>query len=128
LPICTKCGSEVGEEMSECPYCGCLLKGGPAVINPAVSRNPIETKNSGLAAVLSLIIPGLGQMYVGKIGRGLLILFIGIPCSAIIALFFFWLIAPLFLPLAFWIWNVFDAGNQCNEYNSRTENHKYYSK
>jgi hypothetical protein len=59
----------------------------------------IGTKNSGLAAAPSLIIPSLGQMYAGQIARsrGLLFLFIGIPLTIIITLFFFWLILPLFL-------------------------------
>jgi TM2 domain-containing membrane protein YozV len=103
LPFCPKCGKEVTEEMSVCPYCGNPLKVMPTQREAPVSRVTVGTKNSGLAAVLSLIIPGLGQMYAGKIGRGLFFLFIGIPLTVIIALFFFWLILPLFLPLAFWI-------------------------
>jgi TM2 domain-containing membrane protein YozV len=105
--------------MNVCPYCGNPLKVMPAYREATASRVTVGTKNSGLAAVLSLIIPGLGQMYAGKIGRGLFFLFIGIPLTVIIALFFFWLILPLFLPLAFWIWNIFDAYNICNEYNRR---------
>jgi TM2 domain-containing membrane protein YozV len=119
LPFCPKCGKEVTEEMNVCPYCGNPLKVMPAYTQAPSSRVSVGTKNSGLAAVLSLIIPGVGQMYAGQIGRGLLFLFIGIPLTAIIALFFFWLILPLFLPLAFWIWNIFDAYNLCNEYNRR---------
>jgi TM2 domain-containing membrane protein YozV len=119
LPFCPKCGKEVTEDMNVCPYCGNPLKVMPTQRKVPVSKVTVGTKNSGLAAVLSLIIPGLGQMYAGQIGRGLLFLFIGIPLTAIIALFFFWLILPLFLPLAFWIWNIFDAYNICNEYNRR---------
>jgi TM2 domain-containing membrane protein YozV len=33
-------------------------------------------KNSGLAAVLSFFIPGLGQIYNGQIGKGLIFIFI----------------------------------------------------
>jgi TM2 domain-containing membrane protein YozV len=119
LPFCPKCGKEVTEEMNVCPYCGNPLKVMPTQREMPVSRVTAGTKNSGLATVLSLIIPGLGQMYAGQIGRGLLFLFIGIPLTLIIAMFFFWLIFPLFLPLAFWIWNIFDAYNICNEYNRR---------
>jgi TM2 domain-containing membrane protein YozV len=119
LPFCPKCGREVTEEMNICPYCGNPLKAVPKQREVPVPRVTIGTKNSGLAAVLSLIIPGLGQMYAGQIGRGLLFLFVVIPLTVIIALFFFWLILPLFLPLAFWIWNIFDAYNICNEYNRR---------
>ena len=79
----------------------------------------VGTKNSGLAALLSLIIPGLGQMYAGRIARGLVFFFLGIQLTVIIAVFFFWLILPIFLPLAFWIWNIFDAHRLCNEYNRR---------
>jgi TM2 domain-containing membrane protein YozV len=118
LPFCPKCGREVTIEMNICPYCGNPLKAVPTQGEVPAPRVTIGTKNSGLAAVLSLIIPGLGQMYAGQIGRGLLFLFVVVPLTAIIALFFFWLILPLFLPLAFWIWNIFDAYNICNEYNS----------
>jgi len=118
LPFCLKCGKEVTEEMNVYPYCGNPLKVMPKQ-RETPSKVTVGTKISCLAAVLSLIIPGLGQMYAGQIGRGLLFLFIGVPLTAIIALFFFWLILPLFLPLAFWIWNIFDAYNICNEYNKR---------
>lgn len=104
--------------MNVCPYCGNPLKVMPQREIPA-HRVTVGTKNSGLAAVLSLILPGLGQMYAGQIGRGLLFLLIVVPLTAIIAVLFFWLILPLFLPLAFWIWNIFDAYNVCNEYNRR---------
>ena len=119
VPFCSKCGKEVTEEMNVCPYCGNPLKVIPSSMAVPVSRVTVATKNSGLAAVLSLLIPGAGQMYSGQIGRGLLFLFIVIPLTAIIAVLFFWLIFPLFLPLAFWIWNIFDAYNICNEYNRR---------
>ena len=111
MPFCAKCGKEVSEEFNVCPNCGNRLRAIPT------SRVTVGTKNAGFAAVLSLIIPGAGQMYAGRIGRGLLFLFIVIPLTAIIALFFFWLILPIFLPLAFWIWNIFDAANLCREYN-----------
>jgi len=117
LSFCSKCGKEVTEEMNNCPHCGNSLKVIPAQREVAGSRVAIGTKNSGLAAVLSLIIPGLGQMYAGRIGRGLLFLFIVVPMTVIIAMFFFWLFVPLFLPLGFWIWNIYDAYNLCNAYN-----------
>ena len=38
----------------------------------------METKNGGVAAVLSLFWPGVGQMYAGRIGRGFVVLAIAI--------------------------------------------------
>ena len=55
-------------------------------------------KNPGLAAVLSVIIPGAGQCYNGQIGKGLLFFFTA------------WLIIP-------WIWAIFDAYNSANRIN-----------
>ncbi len=113
MTFCSKCGKVVTEEMNVCPNCGNVLR-----IIPT-SRVTVGTKNPGVAAILSLFIPGLGQIYAGRIGRGLLMLFIVIPLSVLLALFFFWLLLPLLLPLAVWIWNIFDASNICKDYNRR---------
>ncbi len=55
-------------------------------------------KNPGLAAVLSFFIPGVGQMYNGEIGKGILFLITA------------WLIIP-------WIWSIFDAYSVANRIN-----------
>lgn len=117
MAFCTKCGKEVTEEMNVCPNCGNPLKVVPTRKEISTSSVTFGTKNSGLAAVLSLLIPGLGQMYAGRIGRGLIFLFLVVPMTVIIGLFLWFLFLPLFLPLAFWIWNIYDAYNICNQYN-----------
>jgi TM2 domain-containing membrane protein YozV len=58
-----------------------------------------KKKNSGLAAVASFLIPGLGQIYLGKIGKGIVILLL---C---------WLIIP-------WLYGIYDAYKSANNYNS----------
>lgn len=118
MPYCPKCGREVTDEMNVCPYCGNPLKAAQYSYAAPQPRPYAEAKNPGLGAVLS-IIPGVGQMYAGRIVRGLLFLIFGIPVAALIAALLFWLIIPLLLPLAFWIWNILDAYNLCNEYNAR---------
>ncbi len=116
MPYCPKCGREVADDMNICPYCGNPLKATATAPRVEAPRVTVGTKNPGLGAILSLV-PGLGQMYAGKIGRGLLFLILGIPVTVIIAILLFWLIIPLFLPFAFWLWNIFDAYNLCKEYN-----------
>lgn len=54
-------------------------------------------KSAGLAAFLSFLIPGLGQLYCGRIGRGILF-FLGSV-----------LLAPFFIGIGIWIWNIIDA-------------------
>jgi len=77
-------------------------------------------KSEGIAAVLSLLWPGLGQIYVSRIGRGLGIMVLGFVI-AFLAILFFWLIFPLILPLVYWIWNIFDAHKLAKEYNTFLE-------
>lgn len=67
-------------------------------------------KNPILAAVLSAIVPGLGQMYVGQWSRGLTLL-IGLTAQA--ALFYGVGAKGLIGALALiWLWNIWDAFSQ----------------
>ena len=56
-------------------------------------------KNSGLAAVLSFFVPGLGQIYNGQIGTGLLFFF-GT------AIGFLFLVVP---GIVLWIYGIYHA-------------------
>jgi TM2 domain-containing membrane protein YozV len=50
--------------------------------NPIITRNYVITeKNAGTAFIMSLVVPGSGQMYSGKVGRGLAI-FLTVPILA----------------------------------------------
>jgi TM2 domain-containing membrane protein YozV len=95
----------------------------------------IREKSTGVAAVLSIVWAGLGQVYVGKIGRGLALM-IAYFFAVFIGLFSFItggllggvagavggivLVGVLYFSL--WIWNVFDAYNLANEYNDSMRN------
>lgn len=59
-----------------------------------------KKKNVGIATALSILIPGVGQMYLGKVGRGILILL------------FSWLIIP-------WIYGIYDAYQYAKNYNAQ---------
>ena len=61
-------------------------------------------KNAGLAAVLSFLFAGLGQIYNGSIGKGILM----IVLQAINGLLMFVLIGFITYPLV-WIWGIYDA-------------------
>jgi len=74
---CAECSSEVSDKAVACPRCGAPVAGASPV-NVRTARNP------GVAAVLSLFIPGAGQIYNGEIGKGMGFL------GAVIALWAFW--------------------------------------
>jgi TM2 domain-containing membrane protein YozV len=73
---------------------------------PAESR--CEVKNPGTAAVLSVLWPGIGQIYNGKLPKGIAFILVHILLIAI------WLSGELsyvglLMPLAFWVFGVVDA-------------------
>ena len=92
---CKNCGAEIDEKAEICPKCGVRVKTIPITT---------EKKSSGIAAIASFFIPGLGQIYNGKIGKGIMYIIIGI----IFALLMFVLIGFILYPL-FWIYNMYDA-------------------
>ncbi len=123
MPYCPRCGRAVDEYAAFCPNCGAALTPQPAAPSPIPPSPPpppptytaprpvAGMKNEGLAAVLSFLFSGLGQIYVGRIGRGIGILIGGIVIA---------LISPLLLwipLLIYWIWNIYDAYNLAKQYN-----------
>ena len=64
---CPECGKEVSSVAMSCPSCG----------HPIAEPNQPPTQtlppkwNPGVAAVLSLVLPGAGQMYKGQVLNGL---------------------------------------------------------
>jgi TM2 domain-containing membrane protein YozV len=71
--FCEFCGNKlINPNAVVCPNCGADLKNTEI---PAYEV-PNKQKSPGLAAVLSFLICGLGQMYIGDIGRGVIFLII----------------------------------------------------
>ncbi len=65
-------------------------------------------KSEAVALLLSFLFPGLGQIYVGKVGRGLAFL-IGTIVLTIITFGIGGFIV--------WVWNIIDAYNQAKKHN-----------
>ena len=93
--FCKNCGQVIDEKAEICPKCGVRVKLVPITT---------EKKSSGIAAIASFFIPGLGQIYNGEIGKGIIFIIV----SIIFFLLMFVLIGFILLPL-FWIYNIYDA-------------------
>ena len=63
-----------------------------------------KEKNPGVAAVLSFIYPGLGQIYNEEIKKGIIFVVIGIAL-----VFSMFLLIGFILYPTFWAYNVYDA-------------------
>lgn len=70
-------------------------------------------KNPGLAAVLSFLFTGLGQIYNGQIGKGLL--YIGLMVLNVLLMF---VIIGLFTTPLFWGWGIYDAYKTAEKLNA----------
>ncbi len=133
MASCPNCHKELPNEARFCDACGTNLNGFPAQGPPYSPQqayqqpyqqpyypNPYYTlpvKNDGIAIILAFLIPGLGHIYIGRVGEGALYLVISIILG-IVALALIWLIIPLILPFIFWIWQIVDVHNKTNQYNS----------
>jgi len=71
-------------------------------------------KNAGLAAVLSFFFAGLGQIYNGQIGKGILFIIIQAINVFLWSVFIGFITYPIF-----WIWGMVDAYKTANKINER---------
>lgn len=76
-------------------------------------------KSPGIAAVLSFIWSGLGQIYNGQILKGLLVMLIQAVNVALM-----WILIGFFLYPIVWIWGMYDAYSVAARHNER---HGYVS-
>ena len=98
--FCHKCGSKITGNFKFCPNCGQEL-------NAKVSKSPktvaSSEKNILLAIILSVILPGLGQIYLGLDRKGAIFLIGFLLCTVI------------------WIWALIDTIISTNSINKGEE-------
>jgi TM2 domain-containing membrane protein YozV len=116
MKYCPECGKPLANEAANfCDNCGAKLLAAPTITvqppegsgagssspapEPVTIVQPDEEKSTAIAAICSLVIPGLGQVYDGKLERGFLIFF-----GTVIGLFVF--IIP---GLCVWAFGIYDA-------------------
>ena len=124
---CSKCGFELDSSSQFCNRCGAPTGRSPAAQLPANVATPGQPqvivvqsgKSAGLAAVLSFFWCGLGQIYNGQIGKGLLFGFLYLVSFILI----FAVIGIVTTPLL-WIWGMVDA-YQTSERLNREANRVY---
>ena len=68
---CPYCAEEIKTDAKKCKHCGELLDEDMRAERHVQTAVHHQKWNPGVAAVLSLVIPGAGQMYKGQVGNGL---------------------------------------------------------
>lgn len=84
----------------------------PGYQQQAAAVAVLGKKSAGLAAVLSLLLVGAGQMYCGRVGRGLAFLGAYFVSCLLMFLLIGFLLAPVVL-----IWALVDSVNLANRHN-----------
>jgi predicted nucleic acid-binding Zn ribbon protein len=79
--FCPHCGTMIPYDESYCPACG-----EPQPVLEGVRRKP--AKKTWVAVLLSLIVTGLGHVYLGRWRRGLTILVITLVVGGVASLYF----------------------------------------
>ena len=77
MTYCSRCGNLAKEGAQFCDRCGAALSGGQQPYGQPTTFSYTyypERKDPLIAVILSILLPGVGQMYVGRVGRGLMIL------------------------------------------------------
>lgn len=73
-------------------------------------------KNAGVTAVFSFFIPGLGQIYNGELGKGLIIVAVTIISLKLTIIYIgFFILIPL------WIWTIYDAYRTAEKINTLSQ-------
>lgn len=111
---CSNCGALIDEKAEICPKCGVR------VLFPQVYQ---QKKSGALAAILSAVIPGTGQLYCGRGMRAA-----GFFILNVFMLILFGAAASenpnsdepgilLIIMILIWLWNIFDANNIASKTN-----------
>lgn len=107
--FCVNCGAKIDVKAEICPKCGVRVAPPPAPLRGEY----VERKSSGIAAVLSFLFVGLGQIYNGEIGKGILFIIIGVICVLTVFVLIGFILYPLF-----WIYNIYDAYDTAKKINA----------
>jgi len=78
------------------------------------SEVPKFYKNPSVATILSFLFAGLGQLYNGQIGKGILFMVLGSISFLLMFVFIGFITTPIL-----WIWGMVDANNSAKRINER---------
>jgi TM2 domain-containing membrane protein YozV len=140
MPYCSKCGNQMREGSQFCDRCGTSLHpGGPGPYQQsgysgnqysATFTMPRDEKEPIIAVILSIFLPGVGQMYVGKVLRGVLILLFLLIFSVLSFLpaltitdeagfygFLWWSIIASIIIIVVYVWQIVDAYKLAEDHN-----------
>ena len=117
---CRNCAAVISEAAEICPECGVRQHAPPRTTTDRTIENVLEGRNPFVAALASLLVPGLGQAYNREIGKAIFF-FVAFGLSALSLVV---LIGFVLVP-AVWIYSIYDAfvvaQRRAEEHEARSE-------
>ena len=113
--FCVHCGDSIDYNSEICPKCGVRQTVQIHRTSPVVPRD-IPSKNPALAAILNVLIIGLGHVYLGRIMRGLGLLLFSYVILTFTA-FSLGVDAMWVMAIVLYIFSAYDGYNQAKRYN-----------
>ena len=122
IVICPNCGKNTPEGKF-CESCGASVQTTQTFQQP-VAQQPVyaaqqpaaammQKKSAGVAVILSFFLPGLGQIYNGQIGKGIILIILSVV---------FWLLSSIVIGIPFyiilWIYGMYNAYSTANKINA----------
>ena len=101
---CRDCGAVISERAEICPECGVRQQNPPKSSVDTLVEELTGGGNPFVAAVLSVLLPGLGQLYNRELQKGIAVLVAGLIALASVAA----LVGIVLYP-AVWLYAVWDA-------------------
>lgn len=120
MAYCTNCGKPTDESASYCPNCGKKTTQNNESFTDRVEKETqrfMNNKEPFIAAVLSFLLPGLGQVYNGDFKKGLFIQIAYIITW--MAAFIFFLFAVI--PIVILIYAIYEAYTEADKMRKGTE-------
>ena len=107
--FCRNCGRVIGADARYCPDCGAEQRPDPSATAPSSAfdsalEDLFEGGNPFVAAVLSAVFPGLGQIYNRELEKGLLVI-----VATVVAAFSALIVVGFVLLPAVWLYAIYDA-------------------
>jgi TM2 domain-containing membrane protein YozV len=102
--FCRDCGAIISEDAEICPECGVRQRDPPSSGLDSVVEQLTEGGNPFVAAFLSALFPGLGQIYNRELEKGLIVI-----VGSFLALFSIVVGIGLLLYPLVWLYAIYDA-------------------
>ncbi|WP_255149353.1 zinc ribbon domain-containing protein [Halorarius halobius] len=102
--FCRNCGAVISEEAEICPECGVRQRDPPKSSIDETVEELFEGGNPFVAALLSALFPGLGQIYNRELEKGLVVI-----VASILAAFSMVFLVGIVLFPAVWLYAIYDA-------------------